>query len=181
MRLLFTSAIPPIRRILLVESGPRSLTHQLLPRLYQIFGQDLVIDLLTCYPEPPTGLTPASTTYNVNDFRGNSARLRLVRQLRRGRYDAAGIICARSPILATWKWLVLAAVPAKGFIANENTDFFWADTTHRTHILRSFLSRSPFSAPTLLRSVLRVCLFPFAFLYLLLYAATIQVKRKVHS
>jgi hypothetical protein len=181
MRLLFTSAIPTIRRILLVESGPRSLTDRLLPRLYHTFGPDLVIDLLTCYPDPPAGLTPNSSTYNVNHHRGNSARRRLLLQLRRGRYDAAGIICARSPILATWKWLVLAAVPAKGFIANENADFFWADSTHRTHIIQAFLSRSPFSAPSLLRSVLRVCLFPFAFLYLLLYAATIQVKRKVHS
>jgi hypothetical protein len=48
MRHFFTRSVPPLSRVLLVESGSRELFEKLLPVMYQNHPE-MICDLVTCY------------------------------------------------------------------------------------------------------------------------------------
>lgn len=179
MILFFRRRIPPLDRLLLVESCSRELAERLLPSLYR---HSPYIDLVTCYRGEPAGFRAESgTVFRTQDYPDAAARSRFAAELAQNRYGAIGIVCSNEPILLKWKWMLAWRVPAKLLIANENGDYFLADYAHLP--LMAALARSRFglaggdTAATLSRALL----FPFAVAFLLLYAAAVQVRRKFQT
>src|SRR5260370_37770782 len=109
MRYFFRRYAPGFSRVLLVESGSRHILEKLLPSLYAVHGERMVLDLVTCYPGAPFGfLAQRGCIYRVTDFPNTAARKRLVGELAANKYSALGIVCSGEPILTTWKWALAA-------------------------------------------------------------------------
>jgi hypothetical protein len=182
LRYLLTHEVPTCTRILLIESGSRHLYDRIIPRFHEAYGEDLVIDLVTCYAGVPHWLNEAtSKVYRVSDFQGSDGRRRLVAELRSNGYQVAGIVCSAEPIMTKWKWMLAARVPAKLFIANENGDYLWVDRVHRGIIRRFVFYRLGLTGANAVTTLASMLLFPFTVLYLLLYAAAVHLRRKVHT
>ena len=177
MRYFLRRRIPSSSRILLIESGSRSITDTVLPRLQAQFGSEVPIDLVTCFAEPAIG---AARIYNVNDYRGRERRLALLRELRAGGYAIAAIICSGEPILSKWKWGLVALLPAKFLVINENGDYFWMDRGHWPAIRQFVKHRAGFADAGIVRAAARMVVFPFTFSYLLLYAAAVHLRRALY-
>jgi hypothetical protein len=170
VRYFFTRREPAHTRLLLIESGSRSLAEGIYPHLRSSFGPDIPIDLVTCYAGLPAGFHPDTTTWRVTDYGSPEGRRELIRLLRAREYTAAGVICSAESIMTKWKWLIALRLPAKFFILNENGDYFWV---HRENIatIREFaLVRLGLSGAGAIRTVGRLLLFPFSVVFLLLYA-----------
>lgn len=182
MRYFLTRKHPVASRILLVESGPRHVLERLLPHLRSAYGEAVPIDLVTCYAGLPAGLDAGSTAvYRVSDYRGRPQRRRLYRELKARRPSVLAMICAGVPIMTKWKWMLAARLPVKVLVVNENGDFFWIDRAHWKTIRHFVLFRAGLSGAGAIRAVCRVVVFPFTLAYLLLYAAMIHIRRKVHG
>ena len=177
MRYFFRRRIPEAERVLLVESGSRSITERLLPLLRRNHGPGFTVDLVTCFPGLPTGLPPESAVYRVSDYAGRAGRRRLYRELRARHYSLLGIVCSAEPFLNKWKWALVAEVPSKVFVINENADYFWLDYAHGRTIARLALLRAGLSGAAGLRTLARLALFPFTLAGLLLYAAAVHTRR----
>src|ERR1035441_10136825 len=75
VRYLLTGRLPKVTSILLVESGTRGLIEGLIGGLRQTWGEEIQIDLVTCYATLPKGFEPHNTrVYRVGDYRGRAAR-----------------------------------------------------------------------------------------------------------
>lgn len=180
MRLFFRRRIPDLRRILLVESGTRDLFDRFLPALGKEPGGGPSVDLLTCYGGVPEGFNESrGAVYRVGDYPTGEARSRLLGELKSNGYDAVGIICSGEPILMKWKWAVVAKVPAKLFVMNENGDYFWADYTNWRTIRHFILFRAGLSGAEAAPALARLLLFPFTVLYLVCYAAFVHTRRRI--
>ena len=176
MRYFFRRRVPGLSRILLVESGSRPITEQLIPRIRSHFG-DVRLDVVTCFADAPRALESRAQVYNVNDYRGRNGRLRLVRRLRESQYPAVVILCSNEPVLATWKWVLVVALSAKVLVANENCDYFWLDYGHWNTIRKFVQHRAGLEDEGIVRAAARAIAFPFGFLYLLIYAAFVHSRR----
>ena len=53
MRYILTGRLPDVTSILLVESGTRGLLEGLIPGLRQGWGEEIPIDLVSCYATLP--------------------------------------------------------------------------------------------------------------------------------
>ncbi len=179
MRHFFRRAIPPLTRILLVESGSRHLFDTLIPKLYQIYGDAIEIDLVTCFAGVPEGFR--GTVSRVTDYTEPASRLQLLAQLKSRDYAAIGIICAAEPIMTKWKWWLAAKVPAKLFVINENSDFFWADIGQWRLILHFVFFRAGLTGAAAVPAIARLLFFPITLTYLLLYAAAVHLRRRIHA
>lgn len=175
MRYFLRRRVPPSSRILLVESGSRRITQIVIPHLRTHFGDGMAIDVVTCFPEPPAG---AAEIFSVNDYRGR--RMSLVRELRGRGYAVAAIICSGEVILNKWKWGLVAAVPAKFLVINENGDYFWLDRAHWPAIRQFVKHRAGLANAGIVRGAARVFIFPFTLSYLLLYAAAVHLRRALY-
>ena len=179
MRFFFRRRIPEFQRVLLVESGPRHLSERLLPLLRRNHGEHIAVDLVTCYAGLPAGFPPEPETavFYTGNYRGRAGLRRLFAELRARKYPILGIICSDDPILAKWKWVIAARLPAKLFVINENCDYFWVDYSNWRIIRQFLLIRAGLSGPGAVRTLTRLALFPFTLLYLLLYAAAVHLRR----
>ena len=178
MRYFLTGRLPEVHSILLVESGTRGLVEGLIGGLRQAWGDQIPIDLVTCYATLPKGFEPHNTrVYRVGDYRGRAARGRLYRELAGNRYSLVGIICSGEVVMAKWKWAIGLRIPAKIFIINENGDYFWLDRTHLKTIRQFVLLRAGLAGSGAVRTLVRVFSFPFTLLYLLLYASVVHTRR----
>ena len=175
MRYFLRRMVPQPSRILLVESGSRRITQIVIPHFRAQFGDNVAIDLVTCFPNAPEG--PVEV-YNVNDYRGR--RSALLRILRGRGYAVAGIICSGEPILKKWKWSLAAALPAKFLVINENGDYFWLDRGHWPAIRQFVKHRAGFSDAGIVRAAAGILIFPFTLSYLLLYAAAVHLRRALY-
>src|SRR5277367_5382847 len=117
-------------RVLLIESGSRSLIEGLIPHLRASWARDIPIDLVTCYGGLPVGFAAGTNVYRVTDYSSPEGRNELLRQLRSENYSFVGMICSGESIMTWWKWLIALKVPAKVFILNENGDYFWMNREH---------------------------------------------------
>lgn len=181
MRGFITRRVPAFDRVLLVESGSRPLAENLLAHLYSL-SPEMRADVVTCYGSAPAALRAGTgKVYDVNNYATGNARRKLASLLSANGYQAICILCSAEPILATWKWVIAARVPAKVLIVNENGDYFWLDRGHLAHIRRFAAYRAGFSGAGAARSLARVLVFPFTLLYLLLYAATIHLRRVLRT
>ena len=175
MRYCFSRAEFPLTRILIIESGSRSLVEKLLPHLYQSW--EIPIDLVTCFGGLPQGLAPNATVYRVGDYNTPEARRQLVRELRARNYTLAGMICSGEPIMSKWKLMLFFRIPAKFFIVNENGDYFWFHRDNSRNIRAFSLARIGLTGAGAVRTALRLLLFPFSIVFLLLWAFTVHARR----
>ena len=178
MRYFLSRRVPPLSRVLLIESGSRHLLEKLLPHFYDAWGPGMQLDVLTCFPTDPAAFRPErGRVLRVQDYAG--ARARLVRELRARRHAVLGIICSSEKLLAGYKWALTGLLPAKLLIINENGDYFWVDRGN-LHILRRFMAQRAGVAGTGLgRTLARALIFPFTLAYLLLFAAGIHLRRQL--
>lgn len=182
MRYFLTGRLPKVTSILLVESGTRGLVEGLIGGLRETWGDQIQIDLVTCYATLPKGFEAHNTrVYRVGDYRGRAARGRLYGELGRNRYALVGIICSSEIVMAKWKWALALRIPAKLFIINENGDYFWVDRVHLDTIRRFVLLRSGLAGSGAVRTLVRLISFPFTLLYLLLYATSAHARRAWHK
>lgn len=182
VRYFLTGRLPDVTSILLVESGTRGLIEGLIPGLRQAWGDQIQIDLVTCYSTLPKGFEAHNTRiYKVGDYRGSAARGRLYRELAGNGYALMGIICSGEVVMAKWKWALGLRVPAKIFIINENGDYFWFDRMHLGAIRQFVLFRSGLAGSGAVRTLVRLISFPFTLLYLLLYATSAHARRALRK
>lgn len=178
MRYVLTHGDPPVNAILLVESGSRFLVERVIPTLRQTWGEDIFIDLVTCYPDLPQGFRAETTRlYCAPDYRGPEQRGKLYRLLAGNQYAFAGIVCSGESILNWWKWAIALKLPAKIFLINENGDYFWFDRYHWRLAWRLLLLRTGLAGAGAVRTVVQLVSFPFVLLYLLLYATSVHARR----
>ena len=136
MRWFFTQRQPPGTRILLIESGSRSILEGVIAHLNSGWGEGMEMDLVTCYAGLPAGLEPGGRVFRVADYGTPELRRGLLKDLLTRDYAYAGMICAAEPIMNKWKWWLAARVPAKFFVINENGDYFWLNRKNAKAIRR---------------------------------------------
>lgn len=184
MRWILSARVPTITRILLVESGPRAVADAVAPRLREVFGPAVAIDLLTCMPESqgePAGMDSGHdhAVWRVTEHPDNDARWRLLREIRNRRHEVCAILCADDGTMSPWRSAVLALLPAKFLIVNENADFFWLDRAHFSNLSQLALSRAGLLGDSAVRVAAHLLLFPFTLTYLLLYAGYVHTFRLI--
>ena len=181
MRYFLSKRLPDFTRVLLIESGSRELYEELLPGLYGLYP-NMQADLITCFGGVPENFrADVGQVYRVTDYPGRANRKLLYKQLAANNYSVAGIICCAMPIMTKWKWALAARLPAKIFILNENGDYFWLDRGHLGIIRHFILFRAGLTGSGAVRTLARLVSFPFTLLYLILYAATVHLRRKLRT
>ncbi len=179
MRYFFRRHQPPFTRVLLVESGSRRLFDDLIAGLYETYGEQLEIDLVTCFAGVPQGFR--GTVYRVTDYTGPVARKRLYAELEAGQYPILGMICAGESIMTKWKWMLAARLPVKVFVLNENADYFWLDWGHWRVIAHFALFRVGLTGAAAIPTIARLVFFPVTLAYLLLYAGVVHLRRRIRT
>jgi len=177
LRHFLRTNIPDCSRILLIESGPREVIERVIVHARNQFGPDVEIDLVTCYAGEPAGFH--GRVSNVNDYGGAAGRDALWKDLAQRNYCAAGVVCAAVPIMTKWKWWLAWKTPAKIFIINENADYFWLDRAHLRQLRKFVTHRLGISGSAAVPSLVRLIFFPVTLAYLLLYAGTVHLRRKI--
>jgi hypothetical protein len=181
MRYFLSKRMPLFERVLLVESGSRQLFEDLLRGLYDVHAE-MRADLVTCYAGVPEHYrTAQGQVYRVTDYRDSRARQEFYAELAGNRYDVILIICSAEPIMTKWKLMLAARLRAKLLILNENGDYFWFDRGHAGTIAHFILFRAGLSGAGAVRTLARLTAFPFALLYLILFAATVHLRRKLRT
>ena len=181
MRGFLSKSVPPFTKVLLVESGRRELFESLLGGLYEVHPA-MQADLVTCYAGAPEHFrADRGEVYRVTDYPNRAARKRLYTALAAQRYAIVGIICSAEPIMTKWKWVLAARLRAKVFVLNENCDYLWLDRAHLKTICHFILFRAGLTGSGAVRTLARLVLFPFTLLYLILYAATVHLRRKLRT
>jgi hypothetical protein len=182
MRYLLSRRVPEFRRVLLVESGTRSLIEDLLPVVYSSHPALERLDVVTCYAGAPRGFDAGrGTIFRVHDYRGRPARKLLYGKLRGTGYNIFVMICSGQPIMTKWKWALAWQVPAKILIVNENGDYFFLDRSN-WRIVRKFIAfRAGLHGGGAVDVLADVLLLPFTLLYLVLFAAWVHLRRKVRA
>jgi hypothetical protein len=177
VRYLLSGRQPEPVAILLVESGSRDILERLLPPLRQSWGKGIPIDVVSCFATVPRGFPSETRLYRVAEYRGPEGRGKLYRELAAKRYSHVGIVCSAEPLMTKWKWMLSSRLPAKVFVINENADYFWLDHLHLSNIWAFVLLRTGLAGSGAVRILARLVSFPFTFMYLLLYAATVHTRR----
>jgi hypothetical protein len=155
------------------------LFDDLIAGLYETYGEQLEIDLVTCYAGVPQGFR--GKVFRVTDYPGRVARKRLYAELAAEQYPIAGIICSGEPIMTKWKWALAAKLPAKYFVLNENGDYFWIDWGHWRMMVNFALYRAGMTGAAAIPTIGRLLFFPVTLTYLLIYAAFVHVRRKLRT
>lgn len=181
MRYFFRRRVPEFSRVLLIESGSRHIAERLLPVLYERPGLER-LDLVTCFPGLPAGFDAAAgRVWRVTDYPDRASRARFLRELAAERHRIAVVLSTGEPIMTKWKWLLVARLPVKVLIANENCDYFWLDYSN-WRIMRHFvLVRLGLSGAGAVSSLGRLAVFPFTLGYLVLYTAMVHLRRRVRA
>jgi hypothetical protein len=186
MRYVLRQTVPPLHRVLLVESGPRALTERFLPVLRKVCGDAVEVDLFTCLPPPQPGELPGAAgntgvghCYRSQDYVGGSGRRKLLRLLRANDYQGLVMLCANSPLLLRWKWALALRLPVKVLIANENADCFWLDAGHWRTAKSLLVDRFGLRGTGSLRTLGQVLLFPLVLLFLAGYAIVVHLRRSL--
>lgn len=181
MRYFLSKAMPPFERVLLVESGSRQLFEDMLSGFYD-WHPDMRADLVTCYAGLPGNYRPTQgRVYRVGDYPDSKTRKDLYRELASNRYNIVVVICAGQPIMTKWKWALALRLPAKLLVLNENCDYFWFDRGHSSIISHFILYRAGLSGARAVPTIARILVFPFTLLYLVLFAATVHLRRKLRT
>jgi hypothetical protein len=179
LRSFFTRRIPPFTKALLIESGSRRLYDGLIPGLYAMYGDQLEVDLVTCYAGVPEGFR--GEVFRVTDYSGRGGRKRLYSELAARQYPIVGMICSGEPIMTKWKWVLAARLHSKIFALNENADYFWIDLPHWRVMLHFALYRAGLTGAAAIPTIARLVFFPVTLSYLLLYAGFVHLRRRLRT
>jgi hypothetical protein len=179
MKYVLSRAEPAGTRILLVESGSRALFENTVPLMRDTWASEFQIDLVTCYGGIPKGFPADTTVYRVHEYNTRERRGELIGQLRSRDYAYLGMICSAEPIMTKWKWLIALKVPAKVFVVNENGDYFWLHRENWPTVKEFALVRAGLYGSDAPRTIFRLLVFPFAVIYLLLYALSAHARRTI--
>jgi hypothetical protein len=87
------------------------------------------------------------------------------------------MICSAEPIMTKWKWAIALKAPAKVFVINENGDYFWLNRENWPTVREFALVRAGLHGAGAARTLARLAAFPFAVLYLLVYAFAAHAAR----
>jgi hypothetical protein len=177
LRYLFRDHVPPAARMLLIESGSRHLIENAIPSLRRMLGENLEIDVVTCYAGVPRGVN--GRVFRVAEYGGPAGRGRLWAEVSARAYPVAGLICSAEPIMTKWKWWLAARLPSKCLAINENGDYFWLDWGHRGVIRQFAAYRAGLTGSAAVPALLRLLLFPLTLGYLILYACTVHLRRRI--
>lgn len=178
MRAFFRRSVPEMRRVLLVESGPRSLSERFLPVLRKVCGEAVEVDVFSCLPPPSADSLPGiHNFYRSQDYLGRPGRMLLLKTLRANGYQGMAMLCADSPLLFRSKWALALRLPVKVLIANENADCFWLDSGHWRSAKSMLAERHGLRGSASFRILGQILLFPFVLAYLLLFAAAVHARR----
>jgi hypothetical protein len=181
MRHFLSRAIPPFSRVLLVESGSRHIYEILLCRWYEAYPE-MKADLVTCFAGVPQNFRPdRGVVYRVTDYPDGHSRKRLYQELARNRYTIVAILCSAEPIMTKWKWMLAAGLAGKVLVVNENSDYFCLDRGQLATVWRFISFRAGITGAGAVRILVRIVLFPFTLLYLILYALTVHLRRKLRT
>jgi hypothetical protein len=172
-----TSAWPETRRILLVESGSRSIIEAAIPRLRKVFGADTAFHLITCYAGAPAELNPAATVWRTQHHGSPRGRARLIQEMKNSGITIVAMVCSNEQIMTRWKWWLAWKLPAKVLIVNENADCFWFDTAHLGYLRGFVVSRMGVTGEGTGHALASLAAFPFVLAYLLLYATIVHARR----
>jgi hypothetical protein len=182
LRLFLSQRIPTFDRVVVIESGSRQLLEDLLPGLYEIYGEGMELDLVTCYAGVPKGFrAEQGRVWRITEYPGAAGRAQVVRELRARRHSIAGIICSNEPIMTKWKWMLAARLPAKLFVLNENGDYFWVDRGNWSTLFHFALYRAGLTGAGAVVTIGRILLFPVSVLYLLTFAGVVHFRRRVRG
>ena len=179
IRYFFSGRAPSGTRMLLIESGSRSLAEGVIPLLSSDWASAYETDLVTCFGGLPRGLPESTKVFRVNDYGTPEKRRELLKELNARHYAFVGIICSAEPIMTKWKWMLATRLPGKVFIVNENGDYFWFHRENAATLREFALVRMGLEGAGAIRTIGRLMLFPFAVLYLLLYAFTVHAMRRL--
>jgi hypothetical protein len=80
-----------------------------------------------------------------------------------------------------WKWWLAAKLPAKIFIINENGDYFWLDRVHFRQLRQFVAYRLGLTGSAAVPGLVRLACFPATLAYLLLYAGTVHLRRRLRQ
>lgn len=163
--------------MLLVESGSRHLIEKVMGSFRTVYGDDFEIDLVTCYQGEPEGFT--GRVWRVADYDGGAGRAKLWQEIAARDYPIAGLVCSAEPIMTKWKWWLAAKLRSKLFIINENGDYFWLDRAHWRLVLEFVLYRAGLTGTAAVPAIARLVFFPLTLAYLILYAATVHLRRRL--
>jgi hypothetical protein len=177
LRYFLRSRIPPFERVLLVESGSRSILNKLIPVIRERINPATQIDLVTCYPGTPDSFN--GRVFRVTDYSSSAARGKLLAQLAAQSYSVTGLICSGEPIMTKWKWMIALRVPAKVFLINEHSDFLFFDWPNRQQVLHLWKHRSGLGGTAAIGTFAGLLLLPFSLCYLLAFAGWVHLKRWV--
>lgn len=181
VRFFLTGRQPDVSSILLIESGSRAIVERVVTILRRGYGNDVRIDLVSCYATLPEGFNAATRIYRVSDYRGREGRRKLYRELIGNGYSAMGIVCSAEPLMTKWKAALAYQIPAKIFVINENADYFWFDRVHLKQVRRFVLLRAGLAGAGAVRTLARAVSFPFTLSYLLLYATVVHSRRALRK
>ena len=176
LRYVLRRKIPASPRILLIESGSRGVVEKLLPRLPYALGT-VEVDLVTCYAGRPSGLN--GTIFNVNEYGGPGGRGRLFADLTSRNYQLAGLLSTGEPIMTKWKWWLAYKLPAKIFVINESSEFFWCDWGNVGKAKSLALQRAGLTGGAVITTLARLILMPVTVVFLLTYAGTVHLRRAI--
>ncbi|MBI4464241.1 MAG: hypothetical protein HY647_06010 [Acidobacteria bacterium] len=174
MKYFFSFHVPIPSDILVLESGPREVAAQALPKIRAIFPQARC-HLCTCWSEPPA--ETFASVYRVQEFPSVWDKLRLLWSFRRRRWPVLVVLWTNSPILWCWKTLALLFQPAKVLVINENADFFWLQWSNRGILRQLLQTRWGLQRAVLFRIGLAALVFPITLLVLVATAGVYYARR----
>ncbi len=183
MRYFLRLRSPGFARVLIVESGPRQLLENFLPGFLAMNREEIeALDLVTCFSSQPEAL-PAENVrvYRTGDYADPGGRKRLVQALRANRYTTLVVLCADNPILLKWKAYLAWKLPAAVLIVNENGDYFHLNRSQWPTVVEFGLTRSGLQGASAAPTLARVVAFPFTFIYLLLSAVAVHLRRRIRA
>lgn len=176
VRYFFSRGVPKSTRILLIESGSRSVLEKLLPAIPRILG-DVEIDIVTCYGGEPKYFN--GMLFNIHKYGGPSGREQLLADLSVRDYRLIGILSTGEPIMTKWKWWLGAKLSSKIFIINENADLVWCDWGNIRKMGSLALSRAGLMGTAVVPAIVRLIFLPATAAFLVAYAAAVHLRRRL--
>ncbi len=174
MKCFFSRKIPLARDVLLLESGSPEVARRAVGEIQKIFP-GARYHLCTCHPV--SAENAFASVFRVNDYASHWERMRVLLSWRQKGWEVLAILCTGEAIMARWKWLALALLPAKVLVVNENADFFWLDWGNRKTLRRFVRMRLGVGQIELLSTVARALVFPITLLILLGTAGFLYSRR----
>ena len=174
---LFTKSRPPLRRVLLIESGSRQAADQFLQGLYG--SEDCVqVDVITCFAMPPESFQGGrGQVFFVTDPAIAGRRRQFIRNIAFTPYDVVAVLQTGSSVLRKWKWAITLLTRAKILLVQENANSVFLDYAYLRPTKQIDAPRLRREQVAQLRLVGEVLLMPLTIGYLLLYAGSAHFRR----